>query len=488
VQSIFRYPGGKTKSSIQKWILSHRPSVVKEYREPFVGGGGIYFGLNGVESRWINDLHEGLIAVYQALADRPEEFIAKCREIAVASDDEEQTEPGPRGNARYSKRLKDAFHAVCLDKAADQAFRYFFVNRTVFGGRVNYNIPSRLYFSNPNGWNITKGDTLEQAAKHVAGTRITCGDYERVLSEPGEDVWIYCDPPYVVNGDLTPTSQLYQHGFNREAHVRFATQVRLCDHNVCVSYDDDPDGFIRDLFQAKEFRIIEAKWRYCGTTNDEKEVGKELLILNYDPPTSMIAAPEIGLLSDTLASDEVDELQEYESVIHAGFRQYVLVGQALQAIRDSGKPSRRLYRATHATFEDYCRDRWGFSRMQASRLVDAAAVAVTIEMSPIGLQIPTSERQARELARLETTEQAASVWQDVVTETQQDGTKITAAKIRDKVDEVLGVPEKESDPDAAVKSAAKLIGKMTFDQQRKLFSEHWDLIELCRERMEPVEI
>ena len=58
--------------------------------------------------------------------------------------------------------------------------------------------------------------------------------------------------------------------------------------------------------------------------------------------------------------------------------------------------AQRLYRDTHPTFEDYCRERWGMSRRYANRQIEAAGVAETL--TPIGA-IP-NEAQARELAPL----------------------------------------------------------------------------------------
>jgi hypothetical protein len=59
---------------------------------------------------------------------------------------------------------------------------------------------------------------------------------------------------------------------------------------------------------------------------------------------------------------------------------------------------RRLYRAQgYGTFEDYCRERWGWSYRHVNRQIEAAKVVENL--GPIG---PTlrSESQARELVRL----------------------------------------------------------------------------------------
>ena len=62
----------------------------------------------------------------------------------------------------------------------------------------------------------------------------------------------------------------------------------------------------------------------------------------------------------------------------------------------------KLYRASHGTFEGYCRERWGMSRSYAHRMIESSAV---VEMLPIGNK-PATESQARPLAKLPAEEQA----------------------------------------------------------------------------------
>ena len=54
-----------------------------------------------------------------------------------------------------------------------------------------------------------------------------------------------------------------------------------------------------------------------------------------------------------LSLTELSRREELEHIIQLGLGTFYYVGSALLEIRDS-----RLYRSTHATFEDYCRDRW----------------------------------------------------------------------------------------------------------------------------------
>ena len=122
----------------------------------------------------------------------------------------------------------------------------------------------------------------------------------------------------------------------------------------------------------------------------------------------------ITVLSET----EDARLARNETRISQGLASFVEVGEALSDIRDA-----RLYRATHGTFEEYCKDRWSISRPRAYELMNAAVVVSAMaDKSQI-----TSERQARELARVEPARREEVIRKaDLAT-----GGKITAAAIKD---------------------------------------------------------
>ena len=278
---VLRYPGGKNKKNIQNKILARAPLFYSSYVEPFCGGCGIFWRIDTNIKRWINDLDEDLISVYVALRDRPEEFIKLCREIKPAEKDEPLTSSRPGGKEIYNKRLKEVFDDFLTNPSTDKALKYFFFNRTNWGGRTDYTRPSRMYFSNPSGWNIVKKDALEKAAQLLKNVRITNEDYNCLLEEPGNDVFAYLDPPYLVNTGFNDGSLLYRHNFTVEDHTRLAQDVHKCSHKVLLSYDDDKDGIIRDLYSGANFNIYEENWTYCGSSCRHKKQGKELVITNY---------------------------------------------------------------------------------------------------------------------------------------------------------------------------------------------------------------
>lgn len=117
-------------------------------------------------------------------------------------------------------------------------------------------------------------------------------------------------------------------------------------------------------------------------------------------------------------------LQELEEVIGRGLKTFVAVGDALIEIRDS-----RLYRETFETFEDYCRERWGFTDRRARQLIDAAQIGTTVPVE--------NERQARELARLGNSDERRETWLEV----ESSGERVTAASLREVVERRLDSPK-----------------------------------------------
>ena len=294
MRSVFRYPGGTTRKGVQCKILSYAPDFYREYREPFVGGGGIFFAVDealdmeGKKKKWINDLNENLVSVYKSLRDSSDDFINDCQSIEAAQPNEPEVHPMPNSTGKtYNARLKSHFDRFVSGEGGP-ALRYFFINRTVWGGRVNYDPKrqSRMYFSNPTGWNIVKTSRLQSAARYIQGTKITSGDFVPLLSKPGKDVWIYCDPPYIRDTELVSTDKLYEFGFTMKDHKRLAKAIKNCKHKVALSYDDDVDGIVRGLY--KGFNVYELEWAYSGTSLSTKDIGRELLITNYEPHTGRL--------------------------------------------------------------------------------------------------------------------------------------------------------------------------------------------------------
>ena len=120
-------------------------------------------------------------------------------------------------------------------------------------------------------------------------------------------------------------------------------------------------------------------------------------------------------------TNALSQLTDHEATIERGLKTFVDVGNALAAIRDG-----KLYKADHATFEDYCKVRWGWTRQHAYYLIDTSSAAVRV--SEISDTAPSNAGQAMPLTKLPPAEQA-EVWEEVVEEAEATGEKITAKKV-----------------------------------------------------------
>ncbi len=137
-----------------------------------------------------------------------------------------------------------------------------------------------------------------------------------------------------------------------------------------------------------------------------------------------------------LTAVETGRLAALEQTIERGLQTFVDVGTALLEIRDS-----RLYRQTFGTFEEYCRERWGFTRMRASQLINAAEVMGNLDVNNC-LHLPATESQTRPLTGLSIDLQREA-WQRAV-DTAPNG-KITAAHVANVVDELTAEDDKPED-------------------------------------------
>ena len=175
-----------------------------------------------------------------------------------------------------------------------------------------------------------------------------------------------------------------------------------------------------------------------------------------EPPPEAV---QVEVVTDELTPEEERDRLFLERQVERAFYQ---AGKALKELRD-----RRLYRSTHNTFEEYCRDRFGFKRRHPYRLIEAADVLDNLigtqsdeeedehqmcpngtqtedetemttngtqtqeednpsKMRTIGTQIlPTTERQVRPLTQLEPAQQR-QVWQQAVTEA---GGKVPSSRL-----------------------------------------------------------
>lgn len=258
-KSPLRYPGGKFYAL--PYIMPYIQCVPHdEYREPFLGGGAVFFAKEKAPINILNDLEWDIIKVFQFIqkSNNAEELINLfSTEIATKE--------------RHAE-IKEFIPSTELESV----FKTYYLNRTSYSGIIH--IPAWGYAegksSPPQNW----GRFIRSASKKLEGVQILCEDYSQILSLPqkGENVLMYLDPPYF----HADTKRAYTKPFTIDDHYRLANDLEKTKYKFCLSYDDCQE--IRNLYRWAN--IYEAKWNY-NTANrhgEHRSRGNELIITNYE--------------------------------------------------------------------------------------------------------------------------------------------------------------------------------------------------------------
>lgn len=282
IKSPLRYPGGKNK--IAEQIASMAPEF-KEYREPFVGGGSVYFAnrqlytnnnniLSNDKKYWINDLNYELYNFWYICQQDTDFIINKSIEwrnkYFVATRNRESN---GKELHRFLRQNLNVFNNKELATA------YFVLNNIVFAGGTLVCGVTQQHVDHFKQLDIKK--RFDGMAEILEGTKITNLDYQKVVEAPGDNVYIFLDPPYysVTDSGLYGKSDKWRNLHKMFDHNRFADVMRKCEHKFLITYDDHP--MLRKLFNWAN--IIEFKLQY-GMGNKKgysQGIGNEIFISNY---------------------------------------------------------------------------------------------------------------------------------------------------------------------------------------------------------------
>ena len=272
-KSPLRYPGGKSRAL--KQILPLIPMNIAEFREPFVGGGSVFFAIRSlfhsrIKTYWINDFNYDVVCFWrQARDNNPALVEALTTTHANATD----------GRALFAELTadKDALSENrSLLSEFERAVRFFILNRITFSGVVDSGGYSPSAYA--NRWTASSIARVGQVAPYLRDVNITCEDYADVLFHEGENVFLFLDPPYW----KATTSKLYGVRGSLHTtfdHAQFAENMKKCPHKWLITYDDSP--VIRELFDFAEIQEWTLQYGMNNYRKTTAAKGKELFIKNY---------------------------------------------------------------------------------------------------------------------------------------------------------------------------------------------------------------
>jgi DNA adenine methylase len=256
---FLKWVGGKR--SILDVLKSKMPAQYGTYREPFVGGGALFFAVQPTRA-YLADINFHLVLAYQAVRDDVDKLIALLKEHAKNHN---------KRNFYKSREL------LCSESdATTVAALMIYLNKTCFNGlyRVNkgggFNVPMGSYVDPA----LYDESVLRDDSKALQGVTVTCHPFWQT-PVVREDFY-YLDPPYHKTYDGYNGA-----GFGDEHHQRlakFCREIHAARGYFMLSNSDTP--FVRELYNGFVIEQVSASRSVsCKGAGRGKE--NELIIRNY---------------------------------------------------------------------------------------------------------------------------------------------------------------------------------------------------------------
>lgn len=178
-----RWVGGKTR--LLPRILPHVPVDIRNYYEPFLGGGAVFLALKSriSGSAHLADLNEHLICAWVALRDQPD-GLKGLLDWYRENDSKE-----------FYYQIRETIPSDATEKAA----RFLYLNGTSWNHLWRENSKTGA-MNVPWGDRKFKGFTeaeLNEIAETLKSASISNRDFRDVISDASEGDFVYLDPPYL---------------------------------------------------------------------------------------------------------------------------------------------------------------------------------------------------------------------------------------------------------------------------------------------------
>jgi DNA adenine methylase len=296
---FMKWVGGKTQ--ILDSVLKLFPKKIKNYYEPFLGGGSVLLGLlshiqhGNIEISgkiYASDLNSNLIGLYKNIQQYPDLIITEIKKLIdefksingtsvnrkASTLEEAQTSP-----ESYYYWIRSRFNAFTKEERQQPtaSAMLLFMNKTCFRG---------VYREGPNGFNVPFGNYKnpgildEPHIRHVSelikDVVFTHCSFTDALNEVEEGDFVYMDPPYAPETEKSFVSYT-ANGFNLECHN---TLFKMCEkmnaEKIKIVMSNAEVKLVRDAFPSPVYstKIISCR-RAINSKNPESKTN-EVLITN----------------------------------------------------------------------------------------------------------------------------------------------------------------------------------------------------------------
>lgn len=233
VKPFLKWVGGKTQ--ILEEVLEMFPQEVKNYHEPFLGGGSVLLGLLSSEKTvvrekiYASDSNPALIGLYKNVQSCPDALMAEVRKLI-----DDMSRCKNHGTNRKASTLEEAlaspesyyywvrsrFNATPVEEKQTPvaSAMFLFLNKTCFRGMhregpKGFNVP----FGNYKNPTILDENHLREVSQLIRDVEFTACSFEDALARVEEGDFVYLDPPYAPESNTSFVSYTAE-GFGMDQH------------------------------------------------------------------------------------------------------------------------------------------------------------------------------------------------------------------------------------------------------------------------------
>lgn len=274
---FLKWVGGKSRLLPQFSGLF--PEDFRNYYEPMLGGGAVFFWLSETIKNdvHLSDINKNLIYAYSSVRDHPEELIEQLRKIEkvyLSKNDRERKEFYYKARKRFNKLPADTLEKTKL---------LVFLNKTGYNGMYRENSDGE--FNIPHGRHkkvqILNEENLINASRALKNVNLSNNTFEQAILSASKGDFVYFDPPYHPRNETASFTKYSESDFGVKDQERLKDIFIELDKKGCyVMLSNSHTKFIEGLYKDYRHEIVEAS-RAVNCKADGRGRVKELVILNY---------------------------------------------------------------------------------------------------------------------------------------------------------------------------------------------------------------
>jgi DNA adenine methylase len=299
VKPFMKWVGGKTQ--IITDVLELFPKTIKNYHEPFLGGGSVLLALLSYKARgsitvsgkiYASDLNSNLIGLYKNIQANSTALIAELKklsdEFATCKGTVVNRKPTTIEEARTSPEsyyfwIRSRFNALSKEDRISTAASamLLFMNKTCFRG---------VYREGPHGFNVPFGNYKKPSIldeEHIKTVSALIKDvifinctFSESLDKVVSGDFVYLDPPYAPESSTSFVSYTSD-GFNADNHkLLFKLCSEMKAKNVKMLMSNAEVKLVTDAFPSPEYTTKTISCRRAIHSKEPDARTNELLITN----------------------------------------------------------------------------------------------------------------------------------------------------------------------------------------------------------------